>query len=78
MNAKVEEINTFMLAQFTEQGFEDTTDNRIAFLEGLRDAWREDVPEPDEDLLGKALYMMALSGEIARLKMSLRWPKINT
>jgi uncharacterized protein YehS (DUF1456 family) len=62
---KIEEINQFMLEQFEENGFEDTPENRLAFLQGLQQAWKE-----DQDVsLEKTLYQIALNGEIMIIQM---------
>jgi len=70
---KIEEINQFMLEAFEEVGFEDTLENRLAFLQGLQEAWKED---PDVSL-EKALYQIALNGEIMIIEMKLRYVAIN-
>jgi hypothetical protein len=62
---RVDEINDFMLDAFKEENIEDTTENRLAFLEAVQEAWRED----DGDSLEKSLYQVALSGEIMILKL---------
>ena len=61
---KIEEINEAMLDEFKTHGIEDTTTNRMDFLYGLLDAWREDPFTSIE----KSLYVLALNLEIARLR----------
>lgn len=73
----VEEINQFMLDMFKEHSFEDTVENRIAFLEGLQDAWSEMPVEPGENGFGKTMYRLALTGELMRLKVQVSLQGIN-
>lgn len=42
---KIEEIIDFVLTSFKEENIEDTTDNRLAFLEGPKNGWEEDGVE---------------------------------
>lgn len=60
---EIAEINDAMLPEFTSRGIEDTPDNRVAFLEGLRQAWIEDTSKSPE----KVQYQRALQFEINRL-----------
>lgn len=63
--SKIDEINEAMLQEFVKENIEDTLDNRIVFLTGMRDAWYED-PEINFE---KTFYMLAISDEIRRLKI---------
>ena len=67
----IEDIYDFALPLLKEKGFKDTPENRLAILEGMRDSM-EEVPASDEDLLGKSLYMLAISNEILLLKCKIR------
>jgi hypothetical protein len=64
---RIEEIYEFVLPEMKANDIEDTTFNRMLFLEGLRDGWKED----SETSLEKSLYMIAINGEIFILKMKL-------
>lgn len=81
MTTRVEEINEFMLMALAEEGIEDTVPNRIAFLEGLQEVWRtEPLEEWEKDadvLFEKALYQIALSGELFCLRMKLQFSKLS-
>lgn len=67
----IEDIYNFALPQLEEHGFEDTPENRLAILEGMRDTM-EEVPASPEELLGKSLYMFAITNEILLLKCKIR------
>lgn len=68
MADRIDTVNEFMFATFIAEGIQDTTDNRIAFLQGLLKAWAEDPCEPGEDRLGKLLYQIRVASEIMRLR----------
>ena len=68
--SKIDEIYANVLPEMAAQGIEDTTANRLAFLQGVRDAWMED----DSKSFEKSLYMMAISTEI--FKLSLRMIRV--
>lgn len=74
-NPKVAEINKFMLDEFKANGFKDTTDNRISFLQGLRDGWIEDGSGGlnSEQAFERSLYLLAITGEISRLQTTRVW-----
>lgn len=55
------------LQEMKANNVEDTTENRYLFLTGMRDAWLEDG---DEGSL-KALYLITIELEIARLKRAI-------
>jgi len=69
---RIEEIYEFVLPEMASNGIEDTTENRLAFLEGLRDGWKED---PDKSI-EKTFYQLALNGEIFGLQLRLMFPKM--
>lgn len=60
---EIAEITSRMLLEFTIYRIEDTLDNRVAFLEGLRQAWIEDTSKSPE----KVQYQRALQFEINRI-----------
>jgi hypothetical protein len=62
---KTKEIETAMLNELRLHGFEDSPENRLDFLLGLRDGWREDTSKS----LEKSLYMLALELMISRLML---------
>lgn len=64
---RIEEIYSFVLPEMKANEIEDTIENRIVFLEGLQDGWRED----ESTSIEKTFYQMALSGEIFSLKLKL-------
>ncbi len=68
---RVEEIYEAVLPEMAAHDIEDTIENRITFLTGLQDAWKED-PEVSFE---KTLYMIALSGEIFNLKLKTLLPR---
>jgi hypothetical protein len=74
LNAKIDEINEFVLEELASAGFEDNPENRYAFLTGLRDGWLED--EEVENPEGKAEYLFAANLEIFRLHMLMIWNPI--
>ncbi len=65
MDARLAEIYEQILPVMAANHIEDTVPNRIAFLTGLQDAWKED----DNTSFEKSLYMLALSTEIDHLKL---------
>lgn len=75
---KAEEIEAAMLSEFSEKGWEDTTETRILFLTGLQDAWNEEpAPEDLEEHLMKSSYQLALTIMLGTLKMKRsfeKWP----
>lgn len=68
-NFRLEEIEAQMLMSFAENSFSDTPDNRIAWLEGLRDGWVEEKPKRGEDVFERSLYLLAINTGISILKM---------
>ena len=60
---KIEEIYAAVLPEMKAKGIEDTIENRLAFLNGLSDAWIEDEDRSPE----KCLYIVAISCEITSL-----------
>lgn len=68
---RMEEIYETVLPEMAANDIEDTTENRIAFLTGLYDGWKEDP----ETSLEKTFYMMALNSEIMSLKLKLMFPR---
>lgn len=62
-----EEIMITVHNEMKEQGIEDTDENRLIFLHGLDEAWKEEPSESFE----KTLYQLALSGEIFKLEITL-------
>jgi hypothetical protein len=64
---KVEEIYESVLPEMAKNDIEDTVENRISFLQGLQDAWAED----SDDSLEKALWQVALAGELLSLETKL-------
>jgi hypothetical protein len=69
---KTEEIYEFVLQEMEANDIEDTIENRLAFLEGIREAWSEDSDASVE----KALYQIALNSEIMILKMRIMFQPI--
>lgn len=69
---RIEEIYAEVLPMMKEHEIEDTTENRVAFLQGLYDAWKED----EETNLEKTFYMLSLHSEIMLLRMKLMFPNI--
>lgn len=69
---RIEEIYAEVLPTMKEHEIEDTTENRVVFLQGLYDAWKED----EETSLEKTFYMLTLHSEIMLLKMKLMFPNI--
>lgn len=69
---RVEEIYAAVLPEMARNEIPDTTENRIIFLQGLYDGWKEDP----ESSLEKVLYQVALHGEITLLKLKLQFPSI--
>lgn len=65
----IDKIEGFMLESFAEQGWADTPEHRLWFLEGLRNGWAEDV-ETDPDLAAaKQRWMTALDLQIVLAKI---------
>lgn len=69
---RMEEIYEKVLPEMASQGIEDTTENRILFLTGLYDGWKEDT---SDNCLEKTLYLVALHSEITILKLNLTFPR---
>jgi hypothetical protein len=63
----IAEIYERVLPEMKANGIEDTPLNRIACLQGLADAWREDE---SFDIL-KPFYQLALTLEIQRLTVQI-------
>lgn len=63
----IDEIYEFVLPELKANGFEDSVENRIAALQGLNDAWREDTDFHPR----KPFYIMACALEIQRLTVAL-------
>jgi hypothetical protein len=63
-----DEIINALLEEFAAHKFEDTPENRLSGLKGLRDAWRED---PDNSNEKKKNYQIALSSLILDLEIRL-------
>lgn len=63
-NELIEDINELMLETFAEDDISDTPENRLDFLQGLRNIWDELPAEDEEEKSAKALYKMALLTEI--------------
>jgi len=70
MTTRSDEINKVMHTCFSEEGFEDTPDNRLAFYEGLQAAWNEDP----ESTLEKTQWMLALATLIATTRIKIAFP----
>ncbi len=64
---RLDEINNIVEVFLEDTCYEDTPEVRIAFLEGLRDCWKEDP----EQCLEKSLYLMTLGFELMRLKTTI-------
>ncbi len=62
---RIEEIYESVLPEMEAHEIEDTVPNRITFLTGLYDGWREDSDHSFE----KTLYMIALRTEICCLTL---------
>ena len=62
----IAEIYERVLPEMKANGIEDTIPNRIAFLEGLNDSWRED----DSFDIMKPFYILAVALEIQRLRVA--------
>ncbi len=67
---RTEEIYESVLPEMKAHDIEDTVDNRITFLTGLYDVWKEDSDRSVE----KTLYMLALTEELSRLIIRKRFP----
>jgi hypothetical protein len=63
--SKIDEIYDAILPEIEKAGYEDTTENRIQALTGLRDAWMEDFE------LEAVLWIMAVNSEIFKLELEL-------
>jgi hypothetical protein len=61
---KIEEILEAVTQEMEDNNINNTIENRLSMLEGVRNSWRED---PDTSL-EKALYMIALQTEIGKLR----------
>lgn len=55
-----ETINEMVETTLTENGFENTPQNRKTLMEGIRDAWNE-LPETS---LGKSVYVFTITAMI--------------
>lgn len=62
----IDEIYEHVLPEMKTNGIEDTVENRIAFLEGMNDAWREDTSFN----VMKPFYILAVALEIQRLRIA--------
>lgn len=71
---RIEEIYETVLPEMEANGIEDTIENRIVFLQGLYDGWKED----EDRCIEKTLYQIALISEINVLKIKLKFPRIKT
>ena len=72
---RAKEIETMMLQELAANGWEDTPDNRHAFLSGLNDAWKEDDEDLDTDqAFEKCLYLIAINGMIFIESMKMNLP----
>jgi len=69
----IEEIYAAVLPEMKANDIEDTVENRIIFLTGLRNSWLE---ENDDWGTTKGFYLMSLTNEIVRLKITKRFPKL--
>lgn len=69
---RIEEIYATVLPEMDTNDIEDTVENRIVFLTGLQDAWKEDTDISVE----KSMYQVALSTEIFVLKMRVLFPML--
>jgi len=67
---RLEEILEVMLDVFESEGFEDTDENRLAFLTGIRDVWSADTDDNPE----KTAYMLELTLAIALLQIDIAFP----
>lgn len=65
--SRIDEITQKMMEEFEIHKIEDTPENRISFLTGVRDAWREDTSSS----LEKTLYMFTITGMINIEKIKL-------
>lgn len=74
MVTRIDAVYEQILPMLADLGAEDTTENRLSALEGLRDAWREDPdPTDPEEAIEKTFWIMAVNTEIFGLKMKLLW-----
>jgi hypothetical protein len=64
MTKELEEIYEFVLPEMAAHGIPDTPALRSTFLQGMVDAWEEDV---SDDHPKKAGYVKAAHDEITRL-----------
>lgn len=63
--------NDFIFRVMLDNDIPDTPETRLAALEGLREAWKE------EDMPFESLpWRVALSGEINRLRLAALYPKL--
>lgn len=62
---KIEEILEAVLQEMEDNNIDNTIENRLSMLEGVRNSWRED----SDTSLEKALYMIALQTEITKLRI---------
>jgi hypothetical protein len=69
---RIEEIYEFVLGEMKDHDIEDTTENRIAFLQGMYEAWEED----SDISIEKTFYQMALHSEITMLKLKKTFSRI--
>lgn len=70
--SKITEIYAVVLPEMAAHGIEDTLENRLSLLTGLRDGWLEDKGSSVE----KAIYVLAVTNEIivlqTRIKLNLK------
>lgn len=74
---RVDKINEFMTETFAENRIEDTTENRLAFMLGLKRAWEENNADKAswEECIERMGYGIAIDGQIFHLKMKLMWDR---
>lgn len=68
MQEPIDVVYAGVLPEMKKNNIEDTTENRLAFLQGLLDAWEED-PERSVE---KSIFMLAVQSEIQLLKLEVR------
>lgn len=71
MSDKTDVITAEMLNAFEENGIDDTPENRLVFLMGLDQAWKELVEEKPEEVAGTDFlyWRLALIGMIASARV---------
>ena len=65
-------IEEAMVQEMTEQGIDDTPENRLAFLTGLQEGWREDPSTS----LEKSMYLVTISLMITRYRIKVALPTV--